>query len=165
MSVLLQSKNFMQFYWLDQDKTLWHLFKVTEDAFHKIIAPMGPPLHNQGLNVALSKRKNSLMHGNLTLERNGHFSLAPKAKFRPWLWRVDTMVAMILCTLPSVTWNKCHRGPIFIKSVKMHGNLTLEHNGHFSHALRATFCPWLWRVGPMGAIVLCTAPSITYDWA
>ena len=66
------------------------------------------------------------------------------------------MGAMILCTAPSVTLNSCHRGPILVKSFKMHGNLTLKQNGHFSFALRATFGPWLSVVGPKGATILCT---------
>merc|ERR1712117_707790 len=107
--------------------------------------------------------KSVKMHGNLTLKQNRHFSLAPRATFGPWLWRRGPMGAMILCTAPSVTLNRCHRGPILVKSVKMHGNLTLKQNGHFSLAPRAMFGPWLWREGPMGAMILFTAPSVTLN--
>ena len=73
------------------------------------------------------------------------------------------MGAKVLCTAPSVTLNRRHWVHILVKSVKMHGNLTLEQNRHFSLAPRATFGPWLWMVGPMGAMVLCATPSVTLN--
>ena len=41
----------------------------------------------------------------------------------------------------------------------MHGNLTLEQNGHFSWALMAAVGPWMEWVGPMEAMILCTRCS------
>ena len=90
------------------------------------------------------------------MEQNGHFSWALMDAVGPWMGWVGPREAMILCTAPCITLNKCQ-----VLSAQKHENLFLEQNSHFSWALEMAVGPWMGWVGAIEDIILCTAPSIT----
>ena len=97
------------------------------------------------------------IHANPTLEQNRHFSVALRATIGPGMCCLGPKEVMIFCATCPFTLNRCHGGPIMVRSAKIHANLTLEQNGHFSGALRATIWSGMGYLSPKEALISCAA--------
>ena len=78
-----------------------------------------------------------------------------------WLSCVGPIEAMILLTAGTITLYESQGGLISLRLAKILENLTLEQNGRSQGVLMASVGCWVSCMGPIEAMILLTAGTIT----